>query len=86
MLMPPFLPPQIPIRLEGTHSSLIKQRRKLRFQEGRQPTKSTQGISAQPGTCTSEFRDRTLVSCGFNIAGRFFTAEPLGKPQEYCSC
>ena len=26
-------------------------------------------------------RDRTRVSCGSRTAGRFFTAEPLGKPQ-----
>ena len=30
-------------------------------------------------------RDRTCVSCGSWIAGRFFTAEPLGKPCMYLS-
>ena len=29
--------------------------------------------------------DQTHVSCGFCIAGRFFTTEPLGKPQ-MCVC
>ena len=27
-------------------------------------------------------RDQTRVSCASCIGGRFFTAEPLGKPQE----
>ena len=31
---------------------------------------------------SSQPRDRTRVSCGPDIAGRFFTAEPLGKPIE----
>ena len=30
---------------------------------------------------SSQPRDRTQVSCVFHIRGRFFTTEPLGKPQ-----
>ena len=30
---------------------------------------------------SSEPRDQTCVSCGSCLAGGFFTAEPLGKPQ-----
>ena len=29
-------------------------------------------------------RDRTQISCGSCIAGRFFAAEPPGKPQALC--
>ena len=28
----------------------------------------------------SQPRDQTCVTCGFCIAGKFFTAKPLGKP------
>ena len=30
---------------------------------------------------SSQHRSQTRVSCGFCIAGRFFTAEPTGKPR-----
>ena len=32
---------------------------------------------------SSQFRDRTRIFCGFYIAGRFLTVEPLGKPHIY---
>ena len=36
-----------------------------------------------PSSRGSFSRDQTCVSCGSWVAGRFFTAEPTGKPTGY---
>ena len=38
-----------------------------------------EGVAMLSSRGPSQFRDLTCISCGFCIAGRFFTAEPPGK-------
>ena len=37
-------------------------------------------VAMSSSSGSSQARDQTCVSCGFCIAGRFFTSEPQGKP------
>ena len=39
-----------------------------------------EGVAMLSSRGPSQFRDLTCISCGFCIAGRFFTVEPPGKP------